>query len=449
MKSFPRRWWLVVAALGLSLVGSALVIALPRLELPSRTPLQSSAATPSAPSPTPPPSPAPTPLPATLELEWSEAASFGGENGSVEEVNDATRWSHGFIAVGTHYDRPVPPSRDLPPHDGRIWLSPDGWDWEDMTPTATFLGAHLTDVFEARDGSLIAVGGIHPVFDLSWVHAWRSMDGRNWKRVDLGLPSDFVVVAIESGPLGYVLNGSQGKGYEIWFSDDGLSWDLVWRAPDANGMRTFVTGIGAGQHSFTAFGYEYGGYQITSSLLASTDGRDWPIAPFAPDAFVRGAAPLRDAWIAIAAGGRSFSTLPHMASQDPAAVETSVWTSVDASTWQQIGTASLDPGTLDVGWACEEAHTELHGAAGWLVMSTTIGCLNVKPEGARGYGKPRISTDGTQWEFLPFPELTVNHESLALEDEGSIVRVAMVSSDGLVLAGQSNGRATFWLGTPR
>jgi hypothetical protein len=52
-----------------------------------------------------------------------------------------------------------------------------------------------------------------------------------------------------------------------------------------------------------------------------------------------------------------------------------------------------------------------------------------------------------RWEPLPFPEFSFDAETLK-RHEGSVVHDAIALPQGLLLAGQSDGRATFWLGEP-
>lgn len=459
MKSFPRRWWLVAAALGLSMVASALVIALPRLEVPSPTSLPSSAATPSAPSPTSPPSPAPTPMPATLELEWAQTGAFGDERSGANDALDATRWAEGLVAVGARYLGQVPQSGILPPtRSGLIWLSADGRAWNDVTPPVEFRRIRLHQVFAAADGSLIVVGR-------SWGRHWfreegpveqffRSVDGREWHEVHSPLPAWRYIGEIEQGPLGYVLTAHvmqvveeehrlSSTGTEVWFSEDGIDWQLAWSPSGDRNDPEYLRDIDAGKDGFVAVGRR-GSWHSEAFTITSLDGRNW-VTPAAPaHAGVWQVAAHSPGWIIIASGFESSPAVYLEAIEQPG---TTIWSSLSGIAWQQIGTMDLPPTEVD-GADCYDSTPFVHSTADWLVASVRLQCAsgNTAIEGSKS---PLLSLDGLEWQPLPIPGLSIDQTTFAPEETGLQVNIAIATETGLVLMGNSNGQAVFWLGVPR
>lgn len=444
-----RNSWLLAVPLGFAAVVGVALLANSAVQTPA--PSISQVATSSTVPPTTerPPSATPAPRPtsppsATLDLGWRETAAFSVPGAGFEEVNDAAAWSHGIIAVGTRYARPIPHSGILPTHAGRIWLSTDGRLWEDVTPGQTFDGMVLLKVFEAADGSLIVVGE-HGAFQDPWAHFWRSTDGLRWEemRTDLELPSKFIFRGIEHGPRGYLMLGFALRvGYELWHSADGLDWDLVWNGSWEETSREGIYGIAADDLGFAAFGvHDRGWHDSNSFTLASVDGRDWnpPHEPLL--AGVSYLARVRDGWIAIAAG-RYAATALYLEEPD-----TTVWISPDGLDWRQIGTLDFAPIELDGDPACYDEWKTIKSAGGWLVMSRDFYCSYGDEEAqVSGHDIPRISIDGISWQPLPFAAFSFDPVARKAVDEGSTVRIAVATEAGLILGGESDGEVTFWLG---
>jgi hypothetical protein len=303
----------------------------------------------------------------------------------------------------------------------------------------------LLEVFQAADGSLIVIGE-HGAFEDPWAHFWRSIDGRVWDemRTDLDLPPKFIVRGIERGPLGFLLLGfAPGVGYELWFSADGLAWELVWTEPNEGESRERVHVISAGERGFAAFGASDLHMTTSAFTLASADGRDWALDPNPPLAGGYLAA-VRGGWIAIG----STDVVTGGPYREPA--EPSVWTSADGFEWRQIATLVIEPVELEGQPACYAESQDQATAGGWLVMSRDFYCSYGDDEAqVSGHDIPRISIDGITWQPLPFARFSFDPAAREAIDEGSTVRVAVATEGGLVLAGESNGQVTFWLGKPR
>ena len=103
-----------------------------------------------------------------------------------------------------------------------VWSSSDGSQWE-LTSAASPFGtdAWISDL-AARDGRLVAVGGVRGSGGAVWV----SDDGRTW---DL-LPVPFNEISrIGAGELGWMLleSGHGRSGDRGWVSADGRTWEAL------------------------------------------------------------------------------------------------------------------------------------------------------------------------------------------------------------------------------
>jgi hypothetical protein len=111
--------------------------------------------TPSAVSPMPTQQATLVPSPSTGEAtgvgvtRWREVGSFGGSD-STEHVLGVTFGAGQFVAVGVHYAVGHLPDVGPVPHEGGVWLSPDGASWEAL-PTQPTLRARLSPVSSAPE----------------------------------------------------------------------------------------------------------------------------------------------------------------------------------------------------------------------------------------------------------------------------------------------------------
>lgn len=94
----------------------------------------------------------------------------------------------------------------------------------------------------------------------------------------------------------------------------------------------------------------------------------------------------------------------------------------------------------DATTTCGEFVTALHGSTPWLVATSRLS-FPCSEGGFVVHGTQRASTDGTTWTDLPFAAGTPGQTG-----SGSAVFATVMVNGRLVLAGQSNSAATFWIG---
>jgi hypothetical protein len=241
------------------------------------TPSPSPVATP---VPTPSPTSAPTPR-ASAGVTWTMRAEFGvtGEDVSAAAM---TTGDGLMVLVGRALLEDERQPNKPAPREGRVWLSRDGRSWEPIVDPETFKDAVIYDVIRAADGAFIALGWLDPVDGpITQNVAWRSVDGRTWSRIDLGLPDDFHSGRdIAAGPAGFVAGGTRFPGgrHQLWFSADGIEWMLVEDFPpfDSPGARS-IQHVIAGPEGFVATGTPEGAGHLY--IMASGNGIDWFDAP--------------------------------------------------------------------------------------------------------------------------------------------------------------------------
>ena len=347
-------------------------------------------------------------------IGWQEVGSFGGPN-VVEHVLAVAYGADQFVGVGVHYAAGGLPDIGPVPHEGRIWLSPDGESWEQLESQPIFDDATLTSLVTAPDDSLLAFGNIDRfepstgAFD-SEAGAWRSSDGRSWERVDLGLPSEVRIGEVVHGAQGYLLSASAGQSQdlsELWLSADATSWERVNQlAPQRP-----ITAIAAGDEGFVAvMRGEVGDARAT---IASADGREW----FDGDALA-GFGPLTSR-------GGDWITVTSSVMELPVPIDVSF--SANGLDWGRAASIH-DPDERDnFGRA---AGLTSAGSRAFLSVALIVCCGSVAvPAGVWS------SIDGTSWE-----QTDINPDGLV---------EAGVEHDGIaVLAGYvgvAEGRATFWV----
>ena len=389
----------------------------------------------SAASPSLPPSPPPTP---TANLTWSTTASFPGDGGP-SYVEDMVVVGDVVIAVGTSYDWGLGVTGPEPPHSARVWISRDGRKWETVALGPEFKNAELRRLVVRPDGLLLALGRKSTVDEGGVVSsrgvAWTSADGRDW--TEIGSVSPGVVDDVVQGAKGYLARVSGlhdspdglGRDDAIWFSADTVSWEQV----RFSSAPAFVLNIGAGNDGFVASG----GMGTDSSqpfVLASGDGREWFRAENPP------------------AGGESILIAPRggdwfaaRRADNEGGPNEAIWFSANGLGWTEIGSLGLSDvtvsGVIGFGEApCRQDPSALLSAGDWLVLQ--IGLPSCSEGHFRRYGQPQISIDGRTWLPLPFVEASTESRS------GSSPNAAIVLNGNLILAGEQNGMATFWLGEP-
>jgi hypothetical protein len=371
----------------------------------------------------------PSATPADAVLRWTEASSFG-EAGASEYATAITEAAGGFVAVGTHYDRPLFVDDSWPPHGGRVWKSPDGRSWVDATPPGTFVDAILNHVFGAADGSLVAVGTVTDPNrpnneDPGPLTAWASADGLSWSTIESGFPAGYALLHLEQGARGTLATLSNyTNGPQLWLSADGRHWEQVYEGADDEHLLS----VGAGDQGFVAAGQRGTGSATVYFVMASSDGRDWITSSNSPP----------DAYHVVAVGPDWVATGCCNFQDAAKDSEIPVWFSANGLDWSEVGRMPLRAVSLGNQEFCAEAVGGLATANGRIIASLTL--TFPCSEGVFvSYGGTLISDDGMSWERLPFAERS---ETQA----GSFVIAALGAEDGLLLAGQSNRQATFWFG---
>jgi hypothetical protein len=330
-----------------------------------------------------------------------------------------TPFGSGHIAVGMSYEEPLPvPLGPMPPHTGRIWGSADGRSWEDVTPGELLANAALTDVIQRADGTLLAVGevAVHNEYgdvEVQRTGAWESSDGVGWEVADTGLPADRWVRDFVQGDKGIVAVAWQvgdTHGSEIWFSADGRAWERIRHLAHVN------LSMDAGIEGFVAVGtWDPYVHSAGSFAIASADGREWFEAADPPQ-FPTSVAAVGGDWVTVSSNEE---------------VEEG-WITISTSA---SGLDWSSPVPVDA----DEVSTRIDDESGcWLVPSlisagdrlllrTFLGGLCGEGN-AVSFGPHLISTDAGGWQALPLPW----------------VAAVEVVDEALVLAGESNGQATFW-----
>lgn len=368
--------------------------------------------------------PEPEPTAAAVDLAWTVTASFGAEGGATVATEVASH-PGGLVAVGTAFEHPLPNLGPTPPRGGRIWTSSDGRTWEDTTPDGTFADAVLRHVYSAADGTLIVLGTRTSDFidaGTSTHLAWESTDAVAWRDTQTGFPEGSSVASLEHGPVGYlalVFAPGATHGSELWFSPDGRAWERV---------RSLIDGevhIGAGPEGFVVSGRQgaYGGEQHAFTI-ASADGRAWFEASNPPPN-ASGVMPLGSDWL----------ILDHEIGR-PNAV---TWHSANGLDWSPHGELSLQTAEVE-GAECAEFPAAPQAAGPWLVSGTILSYPCSEGSSAV-YGSHWISTDGRSWTMLPFDPGTPGTQG-----SGSLVNDAVMLDGRLILVGESNFMATFWIG---
>jgi len=373
--------------------------------------------------PTPTAEPPSTPPGATAGLRWSETASFGSRDAPTT-VSAVVLSDAGLVAVGVAYEYPLPIFGPTPPLEGRVWLSTDGMAWEDVTPDSLFVNAELRHLLVTSDRRLIAHGWVY-VDDLGERRpaAWESIDGRQWGEVDHGFP-DGRPMSMAQGARGNValVFGSGTPSQTVWWSADGRTWELVHELDDQGGYW-----VGAGDEGFVVAGWETDA-QVPVAF-ASGDGRAWFEAGTPPPGVAAGIAPRGGDWTAV-------SREPEFVIGEASTAE--VWSSANGLEWDRLGAFGLESRTAGDA-PCTEWPTSLHAAGPWLIAGTIVS-YPCSEGGVETQGAQRISRDGVEWSELPFAPAS---EEIGL---GTRIAGAVEVDNRLILVGEHDGAATFWIG---
>ena len=380
--------------------------------------------TPSPAASEPPATPSESPEPPPAELAWAASGSFPSDGSGPSMVEHIVAVEGGYVAAGIAYDAQLPGVGPTPAHSLRIWLSADGRTWEPVAPQLE--NVQFTSLVVRADGSLLATGWRSTLSEYGYVEAgelaaWTSADGREWADVEIGMPT--VPATIVAGPQGFVAlaRPDATENFELWHSPDAVEWAAV---------RDGVAGridVAAGDEGFVAMGTT----SATSSetfVIASGDGRKWFEASSPPTASWAHVAALEADWIAMVAFGTEGVTVTGQTS----------W-SANGLEWSTHGQAPMEQISTD-GTTCDEYPRHLRSAGGWVVAATDLS----HPCGEGSFvvhGTQLISSDGATWTPLPFEVGTPG-----VTRSGASVNAAAAADGTLILAGEQDGVATFWIG---
>jgi hypothetical protein len=337
-------------------------------------------------------------------------------------------YREGILAVGVEYEGFLPILGPTPQHEGRVWSSADGRTWEDVTPHGIFANTRLSAVIRRADATLLAVGTVSAEDEMGGVSvtgfgAWESEDGRSWTPSETGLPEDRWIVGAVQGERGVLANvwqvGATHGSEEVWFSSDGRGWKMV---------RLFGDGpvdFDAGEEGFVIAGTEgpYGG-PGTPFAIASGNGHEWFDASIPPEGAV-----------SVAAIGPDWVILTVAMDEAYRPTSVAIWQSANGLSWS--GPDDIEIELTDPESGCPLWPSLLGEGRSLILRSYWSGLCS---EGAaRSFGPHLLSLDGQAWSSLPFPKSGEG-------GSGSWVNASAVLAGALVLAGESNRQAAFWLG---
>ena len=209
-------------------------------------------------------------------LAWQRVPPSPALGGPGEQrLDGATRFDGRLVAVGSSA-RPDAPEADV---DGAVWSSLDGIEWERVdAPGLDGPGdQRLLDVVAAGPG-LVAVGT-----DGTSAAVWTSVDGRSWARSTpddavFGGPGDQVAAAVVAGIDGALVavgsdTGTGDGDAAVWRSTDGgAGWARVLPGGDLGGPGAqAMADLTVSGPALVAVGQGTGGAAAWSSL----DGTTW------------------------------------------------------------------------------------------------------------------------------------------------------------------------------
>jgi hypothetical protein len=372
--------------------------------------------------------PVESPPSATTDLAWSETGTFPSDGNGPSIVEHLVAVEGGYVAAGVAYKAQLPNVGPTPAHTLRVWLSRDGRTWEQAE--SQLENVEFTSLVVRGDGLLLATGlrgimGENEESLASEEHtAWTSPDGRTWVEASIGMPT--VPTTIVRGAQGYVALArpdpiNANHDFELWHSPDGISWSVA-----HDGVADLID-LEAGDEGFVAVGgMAAGGEQPFA--LASGDGREWFVATTPPPALWPHVAPVGGDWIAISA----FDATGGMDHGE-------TWASANGLDWEPHGQAPMGGVEAD-GRTCDEFPQSLLSPGPWLVAGTDLSypCSEGR---FVVHGTQLISVDGAAWSPLPFRVGTPG-----VTRSGAGVNAAITTEDALLLAGELDGVATFWIG---
>ena len=331
-------------------------------------------------------------------IERYKYPEMWGQTPSIFQIIDIENLPSGYYAVGSHNDEMV--------SAGAIWRSDDAETWERVFGPeqdsdnwefgSSFPSGIQVEAIAETDGRVVAIG--HRSGRSTSAVGWVQSNQGQWQAVDLPSQEDTWVygLAITSTTDGFTITGTkfntEWEEFEpvIWWSSDGLSWDVVNSPAFVEGDR--IHDLAKLGETLVAVG-STGGWEGSAAAWASNDGgatwsrSDVPVrSTDLPLSGIYSLAVGPEGLMAI--GGRSSSdghwsyTPDSEAATLSGTVDLAIWTSPDGLVWTE------HEGPTDSG-GHENAMNVTWGPAGFLITSTTI-WLN-------GYhGSSWLTVDGTE-----------------------------------------------------
>jgi hypothetical protein len=377
----------------------------------------------STPTPTASPTPSPNPTPADRSAAdgWEEAASFGNA-GTIESVYDVVEAPFGLVAVGVRLSTRALSVFGPLPGGGRVWLSPDGVTWEDVTPADVFEGAAILQAVVRADGSVLAVG--RASIPEERTAAWESSDGRAWAEIALPFgPNPQPEIA--DGDRGFLARtGFLPDRQALYHSTDGRTFVSV---TDPTDGRLNIFSAAGGPEGFVLMA-EADASPESPTIYASGDGSAWFEAS-AIDWNPAAVAAIGPDWVVIDAPPLGMT----------ADTDVRTWTSANGLEWAEAGAVTLRAHAAGGGVSCAEL-PRLRSTGTFVILSTALSypCAEGRVE---RFGSAHVTVDGATWLALPFvavPDLGTD------ATRGTSISAGLDVENGTWLVGEKDYRATFW-----
>ena len=224
---------------------------------------------------------------------------------------------------------------------GSVWYRTSAGEWNRSKSDPFGIGRDeaLLAVAIASDESVLVLGSYEQNSERRY-SIWHSNDLLNFERSPLEVPSDVTINDIAAGPLGgFVAVGQRTledgrKEARIWFSAEGLRWQLVEISDSVFADKSVVlNGVSSNGQYYVAVGGENQDAEYTPRAWISQDGSSWEADAIF---FENPPADQRVAQVGHAVQGISFGSEGFIAFSDLDFLQ-QVWRSVDGRAWTNVG----------------------------------------------------------------------------------------------------------------
>ena len=270
-----------------------------------------------------------------LQGQWKKVADSVGwsaRDSQGEVVFDGHMWIFGGWES----------SYESPPRD--VWKSSDGLHWELVTNDAPWLHSDLP-MSIAYNGKMWMMGGWYNgrLEDRSASNqVWSSTDGKEWKLEtgNAGWSPRCAAAIVEFDDKMWILGGTAQYYYggdsallnDVWFSEDGISWQLATdQAPWA--PRAFHQAVALNGRIYVMGGGNYDpDYHGLNDVWSSADGIHWrqetPTAPWHERIWFSSVVYKDCMWVIGGWSGNPYQNWPD------------TWYSKDGKNWTQLHSES-------------------------------------------------------------------------------------------------------------